>query len=144
MHGQVFTWWAISSTTKDLKKIENNPMFLGNQNGTPTLFSIDAMGVDIAPFSAYPKEREVILLPGTTLVVEPGVMVEDKYWRFEASVCQAMQQQRHTHDQQHQQQLREQHDGEKNEGIQAAAIAAAPRFQDTDLPHPDWEAIVST
>merc|ERR1711907_481811 len=64
--------------------------FLGE--GDRTLFSIDAIGVDISQFSAYQNESEVLLLPGTCLVVEPGVMVERNYWRFEASVWDAAQQ----------------------------------------------------
>ena len=145
LQGQMFRWWAFSSTTPKQMKAES---FMGS-TGDRTLFAIDAIGVDISAFSAFPSEKEVLILPGTCLVVESGFMVKDKYWKFEASVWEATQQQRQTHDQhqQHQQQLHEQHDEEKTDGIQAAGIAegvSVPRFQDTDLPHPDWEAIVST
>ena len=145
LQGQVFRWWAFSSTTME----ESNTEAFMCQTEERTLFAIDAIGVDISAFSAFRGEKEVLLLPGTCLVVESGVMVEDKYWKFEVSVWEATQQQRQTHDQhhQHQQQLHEQHDEEKTDGIQATGIAegvSVPRFQDTDLPHPDWEAIVTT
>ena len=68
--------------------------------GHRTMFSIDAIGVDIAVFSAYPSESEVLLLPGTSLVVEPGVMVKKpNYWRFEVSVWKSVQQQTQQHQQ---------------------------------------------
>merc|ERR1711939_980121 len=92
LQGKVFRWWAFSSTTI---RESNAETFLGD--GDRTLFSIDAIGVDISQFSAFPHESEVLLLPGTCLVVEPGVMVEPNYWRFEASVWQAAQQQLQQH-----------------------------------------------
>ena len=46
------------------------------------------------------RERERgVMLSGTCLVLKPGVEVEDKYWKFEVSVWEATQQQRHTYDQ---------------------------------------------
>ena len=116
--------------------------------GDRTLFTIDAIGVDISAFSAFPGEKEVLLLPGTCLMVDSGFEVEDRYYEFEASVWEATQQQRHTHDQQRQQkQHDEPHHEAKSDGIQAAGIAvgvSGPRFQSTDLPHPGWTTIVST
>ena len=93
--GQVFRWWAFSSTTMDEDVAER---FMGME-GDQTLFTIDAIGVDISAFSAYPKEKELLMLPGTCLVVKPGVEVEPNHWKFEASVWEATQRQRHAYDQ---------------------------------------------
>merc|ERR1719362_1562242 len=49
LQGKTFTWWAFSSTTMDAKLMQSK-LFLGN-GGDRTLFSIDAIGVDIAAFS---------------------------------------------------------------------------------------------
>ena len=50
----------------------------------PTCFcSINAVGVDIAPFSAMPGEEEVLLLPGVPLVNRPGENPEPGLWTFE-------------------------------------------------------------
>ena len=46
-------------------------------------FSINAVGVDIAPLSAMPKEQEVLLLPGLPLVNRPGENPEPDLWTFE-------------------------------------------------------------
>ena len=139
LQGKLFRWWAFSSTTMQESKAK---AFLGD--GDRTLFSIDAIGVDICQFSAFPNESEVLLLPGTCLAVEPGVMVKPNYWSFEASVWLAAQQQ----------QLN-QHDEGKTENGEAGrpdsginnrdgSGLSVSRFQNTDLPHPGWEAIVLT
>ena len=47
------------------------------------LCSINAVGVDIAPFSAMPDEEEVLLLPGLPLVNRPGENPEPDLWTFE-------------------------------------------------------------
>ena len=66
LQGRTFRWWAFSSTTQREKQ---SKAFLG-QTGESTLFKIDGIGVDIAAFSAFPNESEVLLLPGTlTLTV---------------------------------------------------------------------------
>merc|ERR1719237_194774 len=88
LQGRTFRWWAFSSTSQ-CESISKT--FLG-QTGESTLFKIDGIGVDIAAFSAHP-ESEVLLLPGTCLVVKSGVMVEDNCWVFQASVWDAAQQQ---------------------------------------------------
>ena len=85
LQGKVFRWWAFSSTTQR-ESITN--VFLG-QTGESTLFKIDGIGIDIAAFSAYQNESEVLLLPGTCLVLESGVMVKDNRWEFQASVWNA-------------------------------------------------------
>ena len=45
--------------------------------------SIDAVGVDIAPFSAMEHEAEVLLLPGFPLMNHPGKNPEKDLWTFE-------------------------------------------------------------
>ena len=141
LQGQVFRWWAFSSTATQQSQAE---VFLGK--GDRTLFSIDAIGADICKFSAFPGESEVLLLPGTCLVVESGVMVEPNYWKFEASVWQAAQQQ---------QQQPQHHDEGKTENGEGGrpdsgindrddSGLSVSRFQNTDLPHPGWEEIVLT
>ena len=141
LQGKVFRWWAFSSTT--LKESMAN-VLLGKK-GDRTMFSIDVIGVDIAAFSAYPDEAEVLMLPGTCLVVDPGVMVEPNYWTFEASVWKAIQQQRHqTHDE-------SEKDENDAEGSPKSMLDdwddngdSTTRFQNTDLPHPGWKTIIST
>ena len=98
----------------------------------------------------------MLLLPGTGLVVEPAVMVEPNYWRFEASVWQAAQELQPGQCQQHGRRDIE-HAGEGRPGsddsVTTSGDSVTPsgddvresvvRFQDTDLPHPGWEEIVS-
>ncbi|CAF1385635.1 unnamed protein product [Adineta steineri] len=53
-------WWSVNSTSMDLKIVEP---FLGKRG---TVFNIEAVyGKDISQFSAFPQEKEVILMPGT-------------------------------------------------------------------------------
>ena len=47
------------------------------------------MGVDIAPFSAMPKEAEVLLLPGLPLMNRPGEKSEPGMWTFEVTTPDA-------------------------------------------------------
>ena len=93
----------------------STPVYLGDE-GPRTLFSIDAIGVDIAAFSAFPEEREVLLLPGTVLTLASGVNVESGYWEFEAMACPSVQEHHHQ---------------------------SKPQFQNTDLAHPGWEVYKS-
>jgi len=66
--GDRVVWWAWSSCTAELNVLENED-FLG-QTGERTLFEIrDAVGFDIQQFSWYKKEAEVLLPPGTEVVV---------------------------------------------------------------------------
>ena len=46
------------------------------------LNSLDAFGVDIAPFSAMPHEQEVLLLPCMPLTNGPGYSPEPDLWAF--------------------------------------------------------------
>merc|ERR1712037_793932 len=90
--GQVWSWWSFSSTTAG-RSVLDTPLFLG-KDGKRTLFCINAVGVDIAPFSAMPSEAEVLLLPGLPLVNRPGKNPEPDLWAFEietpsASVLQS-------------------------------------------------------
>ena len=59
------TWWAITSTSKNLKFIEP---FLGE---TGTLYAIETInGKDVSQYSAFPNEQEVILMPGTRIYLK--------------------------------------------------------------------------
>ena len=53
------------------------------------LNSINAVGVDIAAFSAMKKEEEVLLLPGLPLVNRPGKNPEPDLWIFEVGTPDA-------------------------------------------------------
>lgn len=80
--GQVWSWWSFSSTSKDKNVLLDSTLFLGNF-GKRTMFCLNAVGVDIAPFSAMPDEAEVLLLPGLPLVNHPGENPEKNLWTFE-------------------------------------------------------------
>ena len=130
--GKVFTWWAFSSTTMDAKLMEG-AAFLGNKGEDRTLFNIDAIGIDIAAFSAFPNEMEVLLLPGTSLTMEAAVEVEPNFWKFEASVWKAAQQEEDTE--------RAVESSKPTSVSSVECVNALPelRFQNVDLPHPGWE-----
>jgi len=80
--GKVWTWWGFSSATRDKNILFENKMFLGS-SGQRTLFCLDAVGVDIAQFSAIPAEQEVLLLPGLPLMNQTGQNMEADLWSFE-------------------------------------------------------------
>ena len=66
--GQEILWWSVSSCTESIDILQSDH-FLG-QDGPRTLFSIECFrGKLITPFSAYPAENEILLLPGTKLQV---------------------------------------------------------------------------
>ncbi|CAF4914368.1 unnamed protein product, partial [Rotaria sp. Silwood1] len=66
--GTPLTWWSFSSCTKSLTVLENN-MYLGTV-GERTLFSVEAInGRIISDHSHFATEDEVLLLPGTHMVV---------------------------------------------------------------------------
>ncbi|CAF3479879.1 unnamed protein product [Rotaria sp. Silwood1] len=66
--GAPLTWWSFSSCTKSLTVLENN-MYLGTV-GERTLFSVEAInGRIISDHSHFATEDEVLLLPGTHMVV---------------------------------------------------------------------------
>ncbi|CAF4644696.1 unnamed protein product, partial [Rotaria socialis] len=61
----VHTWWSVTSCTLHL----NVAGVFADQRGT--LFCIDAIyGRNIAQYSAFPKEEEIVLMPGTLLRVK--------------------------------------------------------------------------
>eukprot|EP01124_Arcella_intermedia_P030226 TRINITY_DN6565_c0_g1_i2.p1 TRINITY_DN6565_c0_g1~~TRINITY_DN6565_c0_g1_i2.p1 ORF type:complete len:630 (-),score=149.67 TRINITY_DN6565_c0_g1_i2:8-1897(-) len=65
--GSKHTWWSFTSCTQVVNAMEE---FLGN-DGPRTLFDIKAVkGVNISQYSLFPDESEIILLPGTKLVVK--------------------------------------------------------------------------
>ncbi|CAF1438665.1 unnamed protein product, partial [Didymodactylos carnosus] len=67
--GTPVTWWAFSSCTTALTVLENN-MYLGN-TGERTLFSVEAInGRTVQAHSHFVTEDEILLLPGTYMVVQ--------------------------------------------------------------------------
>ena len=67
--GTPVTWWSFSSATTELAVLENN-MYLGN-SGSRTLFSVEAInGRTIQAHSHFGTENEILLLPGTHMVVQ--------------------------------------------------------------------------
>ena len=61
--GARIIWWGFSSCTKTLGVLEKE-QFVG-KNGTRTLFTIECeTGKDIRQHSFFPKEDEILLLPG--------------------------------------------------------------------------------
>ncbi|UJR34599.1 hypothetical protein I4U23_027375 [Adineta vaga] len=71
--GSLITWWAFSSCTTELTVLENN-IYLG-KNGNRTLFSIETINCrTIRSHSDFITEDEVILLPGTQMIVQSQFM----------------------------------------------------------------------
>jgi len=67
--GTEVTWWAFSSCTTELTVLESN-MYLGTA-GSRTLFSVEAINArTIRAHSHFVTEDEVLLLPGTHMVVQ--------------------------------------------------------------------------
>ena len=63
------TWWAFSSCTTTLPVLKNNT-YLGN-TGDRTLFSVEAInGRRISAHSHFVTEDEILLLPGTHMIVQ--------------------------------------------------------------------------
>ncbi|CAF4133407.1 unnamed protein product, partial [Rotaria magnacalcarata] len=66
--GTSMTWWAFSSCTTSLTVLENS-MYLGT-TGTRTLFSVETInGRSITAHSHFVTEDELLLLPGTHMIV---------------------------------------------------------------------------
>ena len=62
-------WWAFSSCTSEPNVLENRA-YLGN-SGNRTLFSVEAINArKIDLHSQYVEENEVLLLPGTQMIVQ--------------------------------------------------------------------------
>ena len=67
--GTLVTWWAFSSCTTTMTVLNNN-MYLGD-TGSRTLFSIETInGRTIRAHSHYEGEDEILLLPGTQMIVQ--------------------------------------------------------------------------
>ena len=65
-------WWSVSSTSSSMAVLNSND-FCG-QSGTRTVFVVQATHArDIAAFSAFASEEELILLPGAQLLVRAVV-----------------------------------------------------------------------
>merc|ERR1712019_61686 len=105
---KVWSWWSFGSTTKDKDVLLGSSLFLGRE-GKRTLFSINAVGVDIAPFSAMAQEEEILLLPGLPLMNQRGINPEPDMWAFQIETPHA-----------------------------SAATADSPSIM-IDYVHPDWE-----
>ena len=136
---KVFTWWAFSSTTTNLDLL--NSTSFNDMGGSHTLFIIDAIGVDISAFSAFPDEEEVLLLPGTSLVVKRGIN-EANIWKFDVSVVPAAQ--RH--------EKKEHPEGTEGralmdlsqENLSQENLVSNYPYQNIDLPHPGWTSVPQT
>mgnify|MGYP001079030179 FL=1 len=67
--GKTVIWWTFSSCTSDLLVLENN-QYLGKSGGR-TLFSVEAInGRTIRAHSHFVVEDEILLLPGTQMIVK--------------------------------------------------------------------------
>ena len=67
--GTLVTWWSFSSCTTALSVLESN-MYLG-RSGDRTLFSVEAInGRVIRHHSHFVTEDEILLLPGTHMIVQ--------------------------------------------------------------------------
>jgi hypothetical protein len=67
--GTPVTWWAFTSCTTELTVLENN-VYLG-KTGSRTLFSVEAInGRTIRVHSHFVTEEEILLLPGTQMIVQ--------------------------------------------------------------------------
>lgn len=67
--GTRLTWWGFSSCTATMTVLNNN-MYLGKA-GPRTLFSVDAInGRTIRAHSHFVNEDEILLLPGTHMIVQ--------------------------------------------------------------------------
>jgi hypothetical protein len=67
--GTEVTWWGFSSCTTEMTVLKNN-MYLGN-TGNRTLFSVEAINSRaICAHSHFKNENEVLLLPGTRMIVQ--------------------------------------------------------------------------
>ena len=67
--GTQVNWWAFSSCTSELTVLHSN-VYLGN-SGDRTLFSVEAINArKIDGHSHFVEENEVLLLPGTQMIVQ--------------------------------------------------------------------------
>ena len=74
--GTPVTWWPFSSCTTSLTVLENN-MYLGH-TGERTLFSVEAInGRIVRAHSHFDTEDEVLLLPGTHMIVQSQLSPAD-------------------------------------------------------------------
>jgi len=67
--GKTICWWGVSSCTEHLSTLEDSPFF--GRHGLRTAFYISCFDAkDIASHSYFPKENELILLPGSYVQVK--------------------------------------------------------------------------
>ena len=67
--GTEHQWWAFSSATKKINVLEN-PEFLGTTGSRTMLHITTNTAYDISKYSSFENEQELILPPGSKLVVE--------------------------------------------------------------------------
>ena len=74
--GSAITWWAFSSSTMSLSMLQSDG-YLGN-TGERTLLSIEVLnGRNIRDHSWFDHEDEILLLPGTYMVVKSSLNPAD-------------------------------------------------------------------
>jgi hypothetical protein len=68
---ELFTWWSVSSCSSSIKVVQH---FLGSDKNS-TLFMIEAVnGKNLAGYTIYPNEKELILRVGTQLHVKSNAL----------------------------------------------------------------------
>ena len=73
--GSQVTWWSFASCTTELATLKNNTYL--NNGGDRTLFSVEANnGRAIRAHSHYATEDEILLLPGTQMIVQSQISPE--------------------------------------------------------------------
>jgi hypothetical protein len=70
--GTPVTWWSFTSCTNELAVLTSE-MYLGN-TGDRTLFSVETInGRTISAHSHFVTENEIVLLPGTHMIVQSQI-----------------------------------------------------------------------
>jgi len=69
--GEIVTWWSVSSCSMSLAVVQ---AFLGSDENATLLMIEVKKAKDISGYTSFPKEKEVLLAPGTQLYVESNVL----------------------------------------------------------------------
>jgi len=77
--GKDVTLWGFTSCT-DTVEVLKKEVFFGYTGQRTLLHVINGKGVPISEFSAFPDEREILLLPGTTVKVEGILEIPPLVW----------------------------------------------------------------
>ena len=76
-------WWGFSSTSGNVEVLETPTSF--DQNEERTMFHIKTKtGIEINEYSAFPQEKEILLLPGTPLEIEGVLSAGPGLWIIQA------------------------------------------------------------